>query len=428
SRARKCAIAARLARAAGGRRASCLTAARTDETRRSATARAATATPAPTTGAADAVSAFAERLTGHVDPSRTGTRFRFTYGRTGAYGLATPWTPAASATTSAQTEVDGLASATTYHYRIATTSATGTRYGEDQTFTTGAPAQSPAAVSTVTPVAVTPPQPSTPAPAQSPPAPSTGAASDVTATSADLGGSVVADGAASDPAPNGIAGNWSTIFDDEFGGSALDTSNWSTGWFGSGLTDGANTLEQDCYSPSEVSVSGGALTLSAIADSQTCGGVTQPYTSGMITTDGKFQFTYGAFEARVWTPGSGSTIADWPAFWADGQNWPTDGEVDVLEGMQGKACYHFIYPGNNPGGCTTVAGAAAGWHTYAADWEPGSITYYYDGTRVWQQSTGVTSSPMYLILNLALSTGISAPDVAPAQMKVDYVRVWQHAA
>ena len=35
---------------------------------------------------------------------------------------------------------------------------------------------------------------------------------------------------------------------------------------------------------------------------------------------------------------------------------------------------------------------------------------------------------MYLILNLALSTGISAPDVAPAQMKVDYVRVWQHAA
>jgi hypothetical protein len=33
---------------------------------------------------------------------------------------------------------------------------------------------------------------------------------------------------------------------------------------------------------------------------------------------------------------------------------------------------------------------------------------------------------MYLILNLALSSAITAPDTTPAVMHVDYVRVWHH--
>ena len=33
---------------------------------------------------------------------------------------------------------------------------------------------------------------------------------------------------------------------------------------------------------------------------------------------------------------------------------------------------------------------------------------------------------MYLVLNLAISTTLSSPVVAPATMLVDYVRVWQH--
>ena len=66
-----------------------------------------------------------------------------------------------------------------------------------------------------------------------------------------------------------------------------------------------------------------------------------------------------------------------------------------------------------------------GWHTFAADWEPGSITYYYDGTEIWQDTSGITSAPMYLILNLALDSSMSV-DLVPATMRVDYVRVWQH--
>jgi beta-glucanase (GH16 family) len=216
-------------------------------------------------------------------------------------------------------------------------------------------------------------------------------------------------------------GPWNLVFDSEFNGSSLDTTEWSAV---SGI--GNNTYEQECYDPAQVSVTGGALDLTAIAKEETCGGVTQPYASGKVRTYGKFSFTYGYMEARIWLPGSGS-ISDWPAFWAVAQsgNWPTDGEIDVLEGLGGQACAHFINAQGKPGFCSTGT-FTGGWHTFAADWEPGSITFYYDGIAIWSDTSGITSAPMFLILQLALSTVITSPDTVPATMQVAYVRVWQH--
>jgi beta-glucanase (GH16 family) len=73
---------------------------------------------------------------------------------------------------------------------------------------------------------------------------------------------------------------------------------------------------------------------------------------------------------------------------------------------------------------------AGGWHTYAANWEPGSITYYYDGVEVGRVTAGVTNAPMYLVLNLSVSNPAetAGPTLAPASMKVDYVRVWRRSA
>jgi beta-glucanase (GH16 family) len=221
------------------------------------------------------------------------------------------------------------------------------------------------------------------------------------------------------------AGSWGSLtFDSEFNGPSLDTSQWSTGWFGSGITKWVNSNEQDCYDPAQVGVSDGALNLTAVARAESCGGLTQPFASGIVTTDGKFSFTYGYMEARIWMPGS-SRVTDWPAFWADGQSWPADGELDAVEGLGGAACAHFHSPAGGPGACAS-GGYGGAWHTFAADWEPGSVTYYYDGTKIWTDISGITSAPMYLILNLAVSSSVSAPTVAPATMRVDYVRVWQH--
>ena len=68
---------------------------------------------------------------------------------------------------------------------------------------------------------------------------------------------------------------------------------------------------------------------------------------------------------------------------------------------------------------------AGGWHVFAADWQPGRIDFYYDGVLVGSVDSGITSAPMYPIVNLGLSSSISGPVVAPSRMKVDYVRIWQ---
>jgi beta-glucanase (GH16 family) len=238
--------------------------------------------------------------------------------------------------------------------------------------------------------------------------------------------------AASGPQPNGVSGNWHLVFSDEFNGNSLDLSKWQPSWFGTDptqVTPPVNDSEESCYDPGQVSVSNGELDLRAIAGPcLASNGVTYPYRSGLISSNGKFSFTYGTFEARIWTP-AGDGV--WPAFWSDGQNWPDDGEIDVLEAYgTDDSEFHYHYPGGGPGGGVLVPGATAGWHTYAVDWEPGQITWYYDGQQVWSLTNAdltpgsvITSSAQYLIVNLGLNAGTST---VPATMRVDYVRVWQH--
>ena len=225
------------------------------------------------------------------------------------------------------------------------------------------------------------------------------------------------------PRPVGQSGHWNLIFDDEFNGSSLDLSKWRPNRLGSSdtaITPPFNRAEVSCYDPAQVSEGNGELDLKAVARS--CDGYS--YASGTVESNGKFNFTHGYMEARIWTPvGSGM----WPAFWSNGQHWPQDGEIDVLEAYgTDTSSYHYHYACGGDcvaGGSVDVPGATSGWHTYAADWEPGVITWYYDGHQVWQYTTGITSSPMYLIINLGLNSSSSA---VPATMRVDYVRVWQH--
>jgi hypothetical protein len=90
-------------------------------------------------------------LHGSITPNASSASYHFDYGPTADYGAATAETPAAGGTTAvavAET-IAGLASSTTYHFRLVATTATGTSASEDRTFTTaaaeGGPAPAPGA-------------------------------------------------------------------------------------------------------------------------------------------------------------------------------------------------------------------------------------------------------------------------------------------
>ena len=226
----------------------------------------------------------------------------------------------------------------------------------------------------------------------------------------------------------GSSSSGQILFDEEFDGARLDMSAWQPNWLGpnnTAITKPINGVEKSCYDPAQVSVSGGSLHLDAVARSCTANnGTTYRYASGLVNTLGRFTFTYGHLEARVWVPSGSGAVTNWPAFWADGTGrWPTTGENDVFEGLSGRDCYHFHSPSGGPGGCAAAANPS-GWHVFAAEWSPGSVTYIYDGTTVGSVTRGITKAPMYLILNLGVG-GFGGALQAPATMLVDYVRVWK---
>ena len=233
--------------------------------------------------------------------------------------------------------------------------------------------------------------------------------------------------------PVGQSGAWTLVFQDEFAGAAVDTAKWEPSWFGGvGLSQPVNTAEEACYNPAQLSVSGGTLKIALATNSnpacQTKASTQAPYQAGLINTRNSFLYTYGYIEARINLPGSGGLAHNWAAFWSTGDNWPVTGEIDVLETLgTHKPGWNYHY---DDGGAQAQGGTVdmdgTGWHVYAAKWEPGAITYYYDGAQVGQV-TGpevVEDVDHYLVLDYTVSTAIAGTPVVPATMEVDYVRVW----
>src|SRR5215469_14596297 len=95
-----------------------------------------------------------------------------------------------------------------------------------------------------------------------------------------------------------IDSSYHLIFDEEFSGASLDQTKWTPHWFGAKaglITQPVNPypVETATYEPAQVTVSGGHLHLEAVSKSISIGGAMYPYRTGFVSTNGKFQFTYG---------------------------------------------------------------------------------------------------------------------------------------
>ena len=172
------------------------------------------------------------------------------------------------------------------------------------------------------------------------------------------------------------------------------------------------------------------------------------YTSARLLTKGKFEQTYGRFEARIRLPwGQGL----WPAFWLLGDDnngadvWPQIGEIDIMEylGNEPSKVFGTVHgPGYSGGQSISKSFELendrfdTGFHVFGIEWGPDYINFYVDD-KLYNQITPndvpgewvFNRGPFYIILNVAVGGDLpgapNAETVFPQTMLVDYVRVYQ---
>ncbi|MEH3054731.1 MAG: fibronectin type III domain-containing protein [Patulibacter minatonensis] len=102
--------------------------------------------PQPVTGDSSGMTATTATLGGSLTTGGAATTYRFEYGTTTSYGLASPAVsvPAGVSPAAAAGNLTGLTAGTVYHYRLTASNAAGTTSGADRTFTTLAAPKRPA--------------------------------------------------------------------------------------------------------------------------------------------------------------------------------------------------------------------------------------------------------------------------------------------
>jgi hypothetical protein len=273
------------------------------------------------------------------------------------------------------------------------------------------------------------------------------------------------------PAP---PAGWTQVFVDDFNGSAgtgVNTADWQyatgTSYPGGPANWGTGEIETMTSSTDNVALDGsGNLRITPRRDAS------GNWTSGRIETNRTdFQPPAGGklrVQSRIQMPNVTGAAARgyWPAFWmlgapyrGDYHNWPSVGELDILENVQGlNTVWATMHCGTNPGGpCNETTGLGgstpcpgtscqAGFHTYGMEWDrstsPEEIRFYVDGTNyhtvranqvdatTWANAT---DHGFFIILNVAMGGAFvdafgGGPDGATVPghpLVVDYVQVLQ---
>lgn len=223
------------------------------------------------------------------------------------------------------------------------------------------------------------------------------------------------------------------LFDDEFSGPNLDMKKWN-------IEDTYVNAYHNCclgygvqyFTPKALSFQQGSLRITTQA--QDVDGY--HYTSGAITTENKFSFTYGRVDIRARLP---KTDGLWSAFWLlpSDRSTRVDGvaafEIDMME-MLGRTpntvhlTNHQVHQYNTR--VFTGPDFSQDYHVFSIIWTSKAISWYIDGIQCFESEQGIPNLSMYLIISVNLGGGDWAgyPDaytVLPQYMDIAYVRVYQ---
>ena len=242
--------------------------------------------------------------------------------------------------------------------------------------------------------------------------------------------------------PPSATGTWVKTFEENFNGPTLDTSRWNT----------VTTNYWDAtvhFSDNDVILGNSFLTLRLEKKTGSDSLNTTPtsYAAGWLDTYNKWKQRYGYWEIRVKLP---DVPAMWPAFWLmplrpNGgnplSNSTTNGgmEFDIFEGQSIWGPYRTNYAMHWDGYGTNHQQIGYGdvYHqpdrygfiTVGLLWTPGSAILYSNGVEVarWEGAR-IGNQPSYMMIELVTGGWEHVPlDDAklPADLVVDYVRVWQ---
>ena len=238
------------------------------------------------------------------------------------------------------------------------------------------------------------------------------------------------------------------IWSDEFDGSRLDYSKWEceVNAFGGGNDE----LQLYTDRQENVRVENGSLIIEARKEPTSMLGTERNYSSGRVRTKHRGDWKYGRFDIRAKLP-EGQGI--WPAIWMMPTEqkygaWASSGEIDIME-LKGQepnrvlGTLHFggRWPKNRSasGKYEMPSGKFSDdYHVFGLEWREGKMTWLIDD-RPYQTMTKWDSEaapfpapfdqPFHLVLNVAVGGRfLGNPNnttAFPAQLKVDYVRVYE---
>ncbi len=246
-----------------------------------------------------------------------------------------------------------------------------------------------------------------------------------------------------------VDGDWVQTLDENFDGSQLDAKFWMP----RSPEDEPHQGETQRYALENVTVGDGVMKIKCEKRTGYQYDLTstkpRDYSTGIVTSFGKWTQCYGYFEARMKLP---TARGLWPAFWmmpdrgeGAGVWWARQDtaaggmEIDILEHLAewGAGRYniatHWDGYGKDHktwGSDQTFYGPTPdGWHVWGMLWEPGKITWYCDGIKKAEFANDrVGSVPGYLIFCVQMGSWATKDvDLAklPDSFQVDYVHAWQ---